>query len=212
MIMQPFSCPVKPARYLVLLLGVLCFLLIPAFAADIEMEGYLGETVTLHGVSYVGDYVYLFMTGPGLPANGVTLTDTSQRADQGEFTAVRVNDQQEWTYVWKTSRIANEIDPGTYTIYVTNEPVDKAHLGGESSYKTLSIYLKESDASKVSVIAGPDYTMNPEKDESTPRPAPSMNITNTTTAVTAPPTTVPATTVTIIPTTVPPTTRAASGF
>ncbi len=175
----------------ILLLFSLCS--IPASAADIEMEGYLGETITLHGVSYIGDYVYLFLTGPGLPANGVTLTDTSQRADQGEFTAVRVNDQQEWTYVWKTSRIANEIDPGTYTVYVTNEPVDKAHLGGESSYKTLSIYLKEGD-SKVSVNSGATYTLNPEEHVSTPRPAPSLNITTSTTVI--PTTAVPATTAT----------------
>lgn len=168
---------------------LLCFCLPPATAADIEMDGYMGETVTLHGVSYVGDMVYLFLTGPGLPENGVTLTDTTQRADQGEFTAVRVNDDQEWTFVWKTSRIANEIDPGTYTVYVTNEPVDKAHLGGTNSYKTLSIFLRDSGESKVSINSGVTYTLNPEKDDTTPRPAPSMNIS------------VPATATTIITTT-----------
>jgi hypothetical protein len=150
------------------------------------MEGTLGETITLHGVSYVGDSVYLFLTGPGLPANGVTLTDTTQRADQGEFTIVRVNDDQEWTYVWKTSHISNEIDPGTYIVYVTNEPVDKAHLGGTSSYKTLSIFLKDSGTSKVSVDSGKTYTMNPEEHVSTPRPAPSMNITSPTIVATSP--------------------------
>ena len=43
---------------------------------------------------------------------------------------------------WNTQRIHNEIDPGTYTVYVVNEPVDKAHLGS-SSYQTLSVYLKD---------------------------------------------------------------------
>jgi hypothetical protein len=190
---------------------LLCFCLSPATAADIEMDGYMGETVTLHGVSYVGDMVYLFLTGPGLPENGVTLTDTTQRADQGEFTAVRVNDDQEWTYVWKTSRISNEIDPGTYTVYVTNEPVDKAHLGGTSSYKTLSIFLRDSGESKVSINSGVTYTLNPEKDDTTPRPAPSMNITLPAPATTTSPPTAtlpPATTAT---TTSPPATRAGTG-
>jgi len=170
------------------------FLVPAAAAADIEMEGYLGETITLHGVSYIGDSVYLFLTGPGLPENGVTLTNTDLHADQGQFTVVALDDNQEWTYTWKTSRIANEIDPGTYIVYVTNEPVDKAHLGGSSSYKTLSVFLKDSGASKVSIDAGKAYTLNPEEHVSTPRPAPSMNITTATPAVTPPgPTTIPAT-------------------
>jgi hypothetical protein len=188
---------------------LICFAVAPVAAADIEMEGYLGETITLHGVSYIGDSVYLFLTGPGLPENGVTLTNTDLRADKGQFTVVGLDDNQEWTYIWKTSRIANEIDPGTYTVYVTNEPVDKAHLGGTSSYKTLSIFLKDSGASKVSVDAGKSYTLNPEEHVSTPRPAPSINITNmTTTATSSPPATpVPASPVQ----TASPTTRAGTG-
>ena len=173
------------------------------------MEGYLGETITLHGFSYVGNSVYLFLTGPGLPDNGVTLTNTDLRADQGQFTVVGVDDNQEWSYTWKTSRIANEIDYGTYIVYVTNEPVDKAHLGGTSSYKTLKIFLKDSGVSKVSIDDGTSYTLKPEEHVSTPRPAPSMNITNTTPAVTLPPPTT-AIPVTPVQTTVP-ATRAGAG-
>jgi hypothetical protein len=134
---------------------VICLLWIiasPGTAADIDREGYLGETITLHGYSYVGDSVYLFLTGPGLPENGVTLTNTDLRADQGHFTVVPLDETQAWTYTWKTSRIANEINPGTYTVYVTNKPVDKAHLGG-SGYKTFGIFLKDSGISKVSIEA-----------------------------------------------------------
>ena len=166
-----------------------CLLISAAAAADIEMEGTLGETINLHGVSYVGDKVYLFLTGPGLPDNGVTLTNTDLRADQGQFTVVGVDENQEWSYSWKTSRIMNEIDPGTYIVYVTNEPVDKAHLGGTSSYKTLSIYLKDSGESKVSVNSGTAYTLNPEEHPSTERPAPSLNFTSPSTVVTTPPAT-----------------------
>jgi hypothetical protein len=194
------------AGLFVVLLCLSCSFLIPAAAAaDIEMEGYMGETITLHGVSYIGDSVYLFLTGPGLPENGVTLTNTDLRADKGQFTVVGLDDNQEWTYTWKTSRIANEIDYGTYTVYVTNEPVDKAHLGGTSSYKTLSIFLKDSGTSKVSIDSGKSYTLNPEEHVSTPRPAPSMNITNTTTvaATSLPPTTtIPPV---LLQTTIPPT-------
>lgn len=207
MIMQCFVHQSRSmAGLFVFLISVSCILLIPVTtAADIEMEGYMGETITLHGVSYVGDSVYLFLTGPGLPENGVTLTNTDLRADQGQFTIVGLDNNQEWTYIWKTSRIANEIDYGTYTVYVTNEPVDKAHLGGTSSYKTLSVFLKDSGTSKVSIDSGKSYTLSPEEHVSTPRPAPSMNITNTTTvAATLLPliTTIPPVTV---QTTIPPT-------
>ena len=166
-----------------------CLLVSAAAAADIEMEGTLGETINLHGVSYIGDKVYLFLTGPGLPENGVTLTNTDLRADQGQFTVVGVDENQEWSYRWQTSRIMNEIDPGTYIVYVTNEPVDKANLGGTSSYKTLSIYLKDSGESRVSVNSGTSYTLNPEEHVSTERPAPSINFTSPTTVVTTPPAT-----------------------
>ena len=173
------------------------------------MEGYLGETITLHGYSYVGDSVYLFMTGPGLPANGVTLTDTSLRADQGHFTVVDLDNNQEWTYTWDTSRIEPQIDPGTYIVYVTNEPADLSHLGGSSSYKTLSVFLKDSGATKVSIDAAHAYTLKPEDHVSTPVPAPSVNITSATPAVTSPP---PSTVITSIPSqTMAPTTRAGTG-
>ena len=96
MIMNPF--PIHSTLVAGIILCFLCLIVSPGSAADIDMEGYLGETITLHGFSYVGDSVYLFLTGPGLPENGVTLTNTDLRADQGQFTVVGVDDNQEWTY------------------------------------------------------------------------------------------------------------------
>lgn len=155
-------------RFFLALIFLICFcgFVATASGADASIEGYLGDTITLHGVSYVGDTVYLFLTGPNLPADGVTLTDISQRADQGHFTIVPVDDNQEWTYSWQTSRIEPTIDPGTYTVYVTNEPVDFSNLGSTSSYKTLSVYLRDSGVSKVSIDAGHSYTLRPESHSS----------------------------------------------
>jgi hypothetical protein len=183
-----------------------CVLVLPATAADIDMEGYFGDTFTLHGYSYASDSVYLFMTGPGLPQNGVTLTDTSLRADQGHFTVVDVDENQEWTYIWKTSRIDSEIDPGTYTVYVTNTPADLSHLGGESSYRTYSFYLKDSGVSKISINAQHVYTLSPEDPSSTLLPVPSVDLTSATPVPTTP-SPVPAST----PQQPVPTTRAGTG-
>jgi hypothetical protein len=198
------------AGIIVVLICFSCGLIIPAAAgADIEIEGYLGETFTLHGVSYVGNSVYLFLTGPGLPVNGVTLTDISQRADQGDFTVVNVDDNQEWTYIWKTSRIDSEIDEGTYTVYVTNEPKDLSQLDDESSYKTYSFFLKDSGVSKVSISAQHVYTRNPEDQVSTSGPALTMNIVSATPTATVTP---PLETVAATPEQTPvPTTRAGTG-
>lgn len=130
-----------------------CLFITAATGADIDTEGIMGEPITFHGYSYVGDSVYLFLTGPGLPVNGVTLTDITLRADQGHFTVVDVDENQEWRYTWKTSRIDSEIDDGTYTIFVTNEPKDLSQLGDDSRYKTISVYLMDSGVSKVSIRA-----------------------------------------------------------
>jgi len=169
----------------VFLISLSCISLIPvATAADIEMEGYLGDTFSLGGFSYVGDSVYLFMTGPGLPANGVTLADTTLRADQGHFTVVDVDENQSWSYSWRTSRIQSQIDDGTYIVFVTNRPEDLSHLGETSHYKTLSFLLKDSGVSKVSIEAAHVYTRTTEVPASTPFPVQSINRTNETHTVT----------------------------
>lgn len=178
----------------------------PAMATVRIYEGYLGETIALSGVSYNSDQVYLFMTGPGLPDNGVTLTDTSMRADQGHFTMIDVDSSQQWEFKWDTSRIenynnnGNGIDPGTYTVYVVNAPVDKSDLDGHS-YQTLSVYLKDSNLSNDRVSVGPNYTLHPGRltDDTV---APTTVIT---TPPTSPPTTaVPETTIiTAVPTSTP---------
>jgi len=144
-------------------------------AADAYYDGYLGDTIDLHGVSYSGTQIFLFMTGPNLPANGVTLTDISQRADQGHFTTVDLDSGQQWSFKWNTARIQSLIDPGTYTVYITTEPVDLSHLGGTSTYKTLSVYLRNPETPQGS--SGPGtYTLNPEKHTSTMSVVPSIVI------------------------------------
>ena len=135
----------------------------PVSAADVEIDAYMGDIVTISGVSYVSNTIYLFLTGPGLPENGVKLTSPTRRADQGEFNIVDVGSDQTWSFRWDTNRVSSYLDPGTYTVYATSEPVDKAHLGGSGSYKTVDVWLKDPHISKVSVSAGASYTLNPEK-------------------------------------------------
>jgi len=190
---------------LVTVILALCCAISVVSAADASYEGYLGDTIALQGESYSGNQVYMFMTGPGLPENGVTLTDVTQRADQGQFTIVPLDNTQHYLFKWNTQRIHTEIDPGTYTVYVVNEPVDKAHLGSTSSYQTLSVYLKkDTSISQVSINVGVSYTLNPEMHSSTVSATTAPLITTTiptTTVITVPPVQSPTST---------PTTRAAA--
>jgi len=129
---------------ILLMIGVAsCLLVGSAGAADAYYTGYLGDVIGLQGVSNQGTSVYLFMTGPGLPTDGVTLTDVTEQAAQGQFTVVDLDSSGHWSMQWDTSRIAQSIDPGTYTVYVTQSPVDYSHLGSSSTYKTLAVYLKD---------------------------------------------------------------------
>lgn len=154
----------------ILFIGLFGLIVSPACAvsADTYIEAELGETINLHGVSYVGDRVYLFLTGPGLPENGVMLTDTSQRADQGHLTIVDLESDQTWSMKWDTSRIRNQINTGTYYVYVSNEEADKSSLGGKSTYQILEVYFEPSSTSRVSVNSGDSYMLYPEKRTPTP--------------------------------------------
>jgi hypothetical protein len=155
------------AAVIVLFCMVSCLLVAGAGAADVYSTGYLGDVIDLQGYSYHGTQVFLFMTGPGLPADGVTLTDVSQRADQGQFTIIDLDSSQHWSFKWDTSRIWNDIDPGTYLVYVSTEPVDYSHLGGSDTYKTLSVYLKDP-GTRTGTGGSTSYSLNPEKHVSTP--------------------------------------------
>ncbi|MFA6225523.1 MAG: hypothetical protein WC620_04925 [Methanoregula sp.] len=98
--------------------------------------------------------------------------------------------EQQWSYKWNTDRINNEIVAGIYTVYVSNEPVDRSGLSG-NNYKTLTVYLKDSSSSDIHSSAQTSYTLNPEMHSSTPVATP------TTTVITTIPT--PEPTVTILP-------------
>ena len=100
----------------------------------------MGDSVTLSGYSSGSPYVYLFLTGPNLPVNGVALNDITKRADQGGFTRVSVDGNDHWKYTWHTGSIGGKLDEGTYTIWVVNGPNDRSRLAW-ADYQTLPITL-----------------------------------------------------------------------
>jgi PKD repeat protein len=112
--------------------------------------GYLGDEIVLSGSTVASDTVYLFLSGPNLPAQGGLLTDPKSPVSTGPpqvFTPAFVDDNT-WQYRWQTANLG--IDPGTYTIYAVISPDDKANMSA-SSFATLPIILRKPCLTNLSV-------------------------------------------------------------
>jgi hypothetical protein len=121
----------------VLIMSVL--LLAGSAAAYSGIQTVMGDEVTISGAATSGPYVYLFLTGPNLPENGVALHDITKRADRGYFTKVSV-DGDRWSYTWHTGSINGKLDEGTYTLWVVSGPNDRSRLA-QADYRTISVTL-----------------------------------------------------------------------
>ncbi len=122
------------------MLAIACLLLIPVASAAPGIQASFGDVIPLSGYSSGSQTVYLYLTGPNLPVNGVALNDISKRAENGGFTIVQVDGDDRWSYKWGTSNIGGRLDEGTYTIWVVNGPNDRSHLS-QADYSTISVTL-----------------------------------------------------------------------
>jgi hypothetical protein len=127
-------------RIFVIMLLLAC-LLLAGTASATGIQAYMGDTIPLSGYSPTSPWVYLFLTGPNLPVNGVALNDITRRADEGGFTVVSVaGEDDRWSYNWHTSEVNGRLDEGTYTVWVVNGPNDRSHLQN-AEYGTISVTL-----------------------------------------------------------------------
>lgn len=114
----------------------------PAVSAA-TIEAVLGEDIPLSGTSTGGGDVYLFLTGPNLPAGGVSLDRLAPVAtgSKSSFTVVSTGDDNRWNYRWKTAGLA--LDPGVYTLYASDTPAARGDLGARNAvYGTVGISLR----------------------------------------------------------------------
>jgi hypothetical protein len=131
--------PFPPARLTgIILIG--CLLLAGGTVAAAGIQVYMGDIVTLQGYSSGSETVYLYLTGPNLPANGVALDNINARADEGHFTEVDVDSNDHWIYHWGTNSMGGKLDEGAYTIWVVNSPTDRSDLSG-AEYSTITVGL-----------------------------------------------------------------------
>ena len=127
---------------------------------------YLGDTVELSGGS-TADYVYLFITGPNLPSNGVSPDDISSAVETGDpssFTRVSVSNNH-WKYKWDTSSAGGTLDYGNYLLYAVNSPSGRNDLSGkEYSYTQITVANPSVSASISGTAINTKYTETPAPD------------------------------------------------
>lgn len=126
--------------YVLVIAGFL--LIIPPVIAAPVISAAIGDQVPLAGFAPGSDRVYLFLTGPNLPANGIRLDDISSpviSGDSSSFTTASV-DNDRWEYPWYTRTKGGTLDAGTYTIFIVTTPVGRRDLAG-AAYATIMVTL-----------------------------------------------------------------------
>ncbi|MCK9306317.1 MAG: hypothetical protein M0P17_02190 [Methanoculleus sp.] len=121
--------------------GILLLIALLIAPAASGVTVYPGSEVTIAGTSTGSDTIYLFVTGPNLPSSGGRLEDPDtpvRSGDPASFTTVTVGADDRWTYRWRTGEAG--LDPGTYTVYAVEAPVDRENLSGHG-YTTIPVIL-----------------------------------------------------------------------
>jgi len=107
---------------------------------------YIGEEITLSGTCTDSEKVYLFLTGPNLGTNGVSLDSISTKVvdnDVDTFATEDVEADDTWSLKWNTAELAKSLDAGGYTVYAVSSPQGKSNLSG-TEYATASLQLKSA--------------------------------------------------------------------
>jgi hypothetical protein len=122
---------------------------------------FLGDDIVMSGVDTESSTVYLFLTGPNLPAQGAQIASIEprlngvQNGNSDTFTKVSVPPSTTWSWIWSTGNV--DLEAGSYAIYAVIEPRDKNTLGSVS-YSSASLIFKKpfTTSSKRTVLVNPN--------------------------------------------------------
>jgi hypothetical protein len=136
----------------------------------------IGEEIGFSGTN-TGTYkTYLFIVGPGLPANGANIARENPRdwpskdQDITTFKSLDVNGDHTWSWKWGTANSA--LDPGTYTVYAVSQPLTRGSLD-QAAYDTVSLTLgKQSATTTASPLITKSTTILSTVKATTPSPTP----------------------------------------
>jgi hypothetical protein len=132
----------RTIRFVLLLALVLGSGMLVGAAGAATVTAAVGDEIPLSGAAPGADEVYLFLTGPNLPANGVRLDDIRSgvvTGDPSSFTRATVAGDI-WRYTWNTRTGGGTLDAGIYTVYVLTQPVGRRDLGS-TDYASITVVL-----------------------------------------------------------------------
>ncbi|GAB6285487.1 MAG: hypothetical protein STSR0009_16880 [Methanoregula sp.] len=128
----------------------------------------IGDEIQISGTSTGRQVVYLFVTGPGLPAEGAQMQSANPKSTPivngvpTSFAQASVLGDNTWNLKWKTG--GKTLDPGIYTIFAASDPVDAQHLVNTSGYASVSILLtNQSLAQFIPLYSGWNFVSTPKK-------------------------------------------------
>ena len=130
-----------PSRYRLPALLLLAAI-VPALCLAQPIYTIYGEDLPLAGTAPGLTVVYLFLTGPNLPDPGISLVGGNNVATgvPGSFTRVEVQADGSWSFTWQTRSVGRTLDPGTYTLYIEQEPLARPDLD-DTVFATQAIVL-----------------------------------------------------------------------
>jgi PEGA domain len=142
---------------LLILIPVLIVVSLAASAAAAPIHTVFGEDIPLAGTAPGSDFIYLFLTGPNLPDGGISLIGGTPVTTgvPASFTRVEVLTDDTWVYTWRTGSIGRILDPGTYVLYIVQEPRSRPDLD-DSVFTTQAV-----------IFGGPVETVTVTATEST---------------------------------------------
>jgi hypothetical protein len=131
-------------------------------SADGDRSYYQGEKVVLRGRSPDAGTVYLYLTGPNLPAAGAKLTSPNRAVVSGDpnsFTAVRAEPDKTWEYAFYTANL--NLEAGTYTVYAESQPMaqDQPDPAAASVGMALKKPFINATISSSNVVQGQPFTV-----------------------------------------------------
>jgi hypothetical protein len=130
-------------RVLMISLAVAALFTSPSIAEQ-SISVPIGDTLPLSGSAPGADTIFLYLTGPNLPPNGVKLDDIAVPVVTGvpsTFVQTPVSADGTWEYSWSTRTQGGILDAGVYVIYAVSSPTGRLDLTGRNSYAAITVEL-----------------------------------------------------------------------
>ncbi len=122
-----------------------------------------GSVASLSGLNRITDTICLFMTGPGIPAAGGSLSSPLvpvQSDVPASFDTAPVSDTDTWTYSWTIPRTVPS--DGTYVLYAASHPKNLTDIAA-SVYDSVPVQITSENTSSIQLVSGWNFISTPKE-------------------------------------------------